>query len=134
VYEAFGSAAAQVADVRVEEGRVRVQRVTCVVDCGLAIHPDTVAAQMEGAIAFGLTAALKSHVSIRGGCVEQSNFHDFPILTMAEMPDVSVHIIPSRESPGGIGELGVPPIAPAVANAVFAATGERRRRLPLGSL
>jgi isoquinoline 1-oxidoreductase beta subunit len=134
VHEAFGSATAQVAEVRVEDGRVQVLRVTCVVDCGVAIHPDTVAAQMEGAIAFGLTAALKSHVTIRGGRVEQSNFHDFPILTMAEMPQVSVHIIPSRESPGGIGEAGVPPIAPAVANAVFAATGQRSRRLPLGTL
>lgn len=134
IHEGFGSAVAQIAEVRIDKGLVRVPRITCVVDCGTVINPDTVTAQMEGAIAFGLTAVLKSAVSIRDGRVEQRNFHDFPLLTMSEMPEVSVHIIASRAAPGGIGEPGVPPVAPAVANAVFAATGKPMRRLPISAL
>jgi isoquinoline 1-oxidoreductase beta subunit len=132
VYYAHGGWAAQIADVSVRaDGSIEVHRVVCAVDCGFAVNPDTIAAQMEGGIAFGLTAALKSAITIEHGHVAQSGFRDFPLLTIAEMPRVEVHVVASREDPTGAGECGVPPIAPAVANAVFAATGRRIRRLPL---
>jgi isoquinoline 1-oxidoreductase subunit beta len=131
VHESFGSFVAQVAEVSVDDGRVRVHRVVCAVDCGIAVNPDTVEAQMEGAIVYGLTATLKSAITVAGGRVVQSNFHDFPVLGIDEMPQVEVHIVPSAEPPGGVGEPGTPPIAPAVANAIFAATGRRIRRLPI---
>jgi isoquinoline 1-oxidoreductase beta subunit len=101
------------------------------VDCGTLINPKIVEAQIAGGIAFGLTATLKGSITIKDGSAEQSNFHDFPLLTIDEMPQVEVHIVPSTSPPTGIGEVGVPPIAPAVANAVFAATGKRIRRLPI---
>jgi isoquinoline 1-oxidoreductase beta subunit len=123
---------AQVAEVSVAEDRVvKVNRVVCAVDCGRVINPDMVVAQMESGIAFGLTAALKADITIENGRAQQSNFHDYPLLRIDEMPVVEVHIIPSGENPTGIGEMGVPPIAPAVANAVFAATGKRVRRIPI---
>jgi len=123
---------AQIAEVSVaQDGTVRVHRVVCAVDCGTVINPDTVKAQMEGGIVFGLTAALKAGITIEKGRAQQSNFHDYPLLPMDEMPVVEVHIVPSNERPTGIGEMGVPPIAPAVANAVFAATGKRIRHLPI---
>jgi len=123
---------AQVAEVSVTpEGQVRVHRVVCAVDCGTVVNPDTVVAQMEGGIVFGLTAALKASVTVEKGRVQQSNFHDYPLLRIDEMPAVEVYIIPSGAEPSGIGEMGVPPIAPAVANAVFAATGKRVRHLPI---
>jgi isoquinoline 1-oxidoreductase beta subunit len=123
---------AQVAEVSVtSEGKIRVHRVVCAVDCGTVINPDTVAAQMEGGIVFGLTAALKAEITVENGRVQQSNFQDYPLLRMDDMPIIEVHIMPSEEGPSGIGEMGVPPIAPAVANAVFAATGQRIRRLPI---
>jgi isoquinoline 1-oxidoreductase beta subunit len=123
---------AQVAEVSVaQDGTVRVHRVVCAVDCGTVINPDTVEAQMEGGIVFGLTAALKAGIIIENGRTQQSNFHDYQLLHMDEMPVVEVHIVPSNEQPTGIGEMGVPPIAPAVANAVFAATGKRIRHLPI---
>jgi len=125
---------AQVAEVSVaSDGTVRVHRVVCAVDCGTVVNPDTVRAQMEGGIVFGLTAALKAGITIEAGRAQQSNFHDYPLLRMDEMPAVEVHIVPSDERPSGIGEMGVPPIAPAVANAIFAATGKRLRRLPIRS-
>lgn len=134
VHDSFGSYVAQVAEVSIKEsGQIKVHRVTCAVDCGIVVNPDTVMAQVEGSIAFGLTAALKSRITIKDGRVEQSNFDDFPLLTFDEMPKVETVILPSRERPGGMGEPGVPPIAPAVANAVFAATGVRARRLPIMS-
>jgi isoquinoline 1-oxidoreductase beta subunit len=123
---------AQVVELSVAaDGTVRVQRVVCAVDCGTVINPDTVVAQMEGGIAFGLTAALKAAVTVENGRAQQSNFHDYPLLRMDEMPPVEVYIVPSDARPTGIGEMGVPPIAPAVANAVYAATGKRVRRLPI---
>jgi len=132
VYFAHGGWAAQVADVSVApDGSIKVHRVVCAIDCGFVVNPDTVAAQVEGGIAFGLTAALKSAITIRNGHVTQTGFGDFPLLTIAEMPQVEVHIVASREDPTGAGECGVPPIAPAVANAVFAATGRRVRSLPI---
>jgi len=123
---------AMVAEVSVDDdGNVRVHRVVCAVDCGRVINPDTVAAQMEGGVAFGLTAALKAEITIANGRVQQSNFHDYPILRMDEMPVVEVHIVKSDEDPTGIGEMAVPPIVPAVANAIFAATGKRIRKVPI---
>jgi isoquinoline 1-oxidoreductase beta subunit len=108
-----------------------VDRVVCAVDCGMVVNPDIVKAQVDGAVVFGLTAALLSEITIDKGRVAQSNFHDFPLLRMREMPVVEVHIVPSTEAPTGIGEPGTPPIAPAVANAVFTLTGKRLRSLPM---
>jgi isoquinoline 1-oxidoreductase beta subunit len=132
VYHSFGSYVAQVAEVSINASSViNVHRVICAIDCGIAVNPDLIAAQMEGAIAFGLSAALKGEITIEHGRVVQANFKDYPILTLAEMPRVEVHIIARQDEPGGVGEPGVPPIAPAVANAVFAATGCRVRHMPL---
>jgi len=131
VVEFHDALVAMVADVVVEGGQVVVQRVVCAVDCGRVINPRNVRAQVAGGVAFGLTAALKGDITIDGGRVMQSNFDDFPILTMREMPEVEVHLVPTERDPVGIGEAGVPPIAPAVANAVFAATGNRTRALPI---
>jgi len=132
VHESFGSFIAQVAEVSVtRKGEVRVRRVVCAIDCGRIVNPDTIEAQMESGIVFGLSAALHGAITLKNGRVEQGNFDDYPILRMNEMPLVEVHIAPSREKPGGVGEPGVPPIAPAVANAVFAATGGRIRSLPM---
>ena len=131
LHESFGSYVAQVAEVSVDQGKPRVHRVVCAIDCGQVINPDIVRAQMEGGIVFGLSAALKGRISLERGRVKQSNFHDYPILTMREMPSIEVHFVPSELEPGGVGEPGTPPIAPAVANAVFAATGKRVRTLPL---
>ncbi|HEU0291543.1 MAG TPA: molybdopterin cofactor-binding domain-containing protein [Anaerolineales bacterium] len=123
---------AQVAEVTVDtSGNVRVNRVVCAVDCGKVINPDNVAAQMESGIAFGLTAALKAEAVIKNGRARLRNFNDYPILRMDEMPKVEVHIVASGAHPSGIGEMGVPPIAPAVANAVYAATGKRIRHIPI---
>jgi isoquinoline 1-oxidoreductase beta subunit len=121
-----------VAEVSVNEtGNVRVQRVVAAVDCGTVVNPDNVKAQVEGGIAFGLTAALKAEATLKDGRIQQSNFHDYPILQMDEMPLVEVHLLESDQRPTGMGEMGVPPIAPAVANAVFAATGKRVRHIPI---
>ena len=131
VHESFQSIVAEVAEVTVEKGRIRVPRVVCAVDCGTAVNPLAVRAQMESAIAFGLGAALKSRLTLKEGRVVESNFHDYDVLRMSEMPHVEVHILESHEKTGGVGEPGTPPIAPAVANALFAATGKRLRDLPL---
>ena len=131
VHESFGSFVAEVAEVSVSEGRVRVHRVVAAIDCGVCVNPAGVRAQVESAIAFGLTAALYGELTFKNGRVEQSNFHDYPILRNSEMPKVEVHIVASSEASGGVGEPGTPPIAPAVANAVFVATGTRLRKLPL---
>ena len=114
-----------------EDGAVRVHRVVCAVECGTVINPNMVVEQMEGGIVFGLTAALKADITIENGRVQQSNFHDYPLLRMDEMPAIQVHIVPSEAQPTGVGEMGVPPTAPAVANAIFAATGKRLRKLPI---
>jgi isoquinoline 1-oxidoreductase beta subunit len=130
----YGSCVAQVAEVSCDasNGRLRVQRVVCAIDCGLAINPSGVQAQMEGAINFGLAATLKSAITVEHGRVQQSNFHDYEVLRMNDAPPViDVHLLPGSDAPGGCGEPGVPPIAPAVANAIFAATGKRIRRLPI---
>ena len=131
VHESFGSFAAQVAEVSVtEDGMPRVHRVVCAIDCGIAINPDNIRAQMESGIGFGLGAALHDEVTLQDGYVQQSNFRDYRSLRIHEMPEVEVHIVPSAEPPTGVGEPGVPPIAPAVANAMAALTGRRVRRLP----
>jgi isoquinoline 1-oxidoreductase subunit beta len=123
---------AQVAEVAVDaNGNVRVKRVVCAVDCGQVVNPDNVAAQMESGIVFGLTAALKAQSVLKDGRMQESNFHDYPILRMDEMPLIEVYIVESDKRSSGIGEMGVPPIAPAVANAVFAATGKRVRHIPI---
>jgi isoquinoline 1-oxidoreductase beta subunit len=132
VAESFGSYVAQVAEVSIDRGRVRVHRMTCAVDCGMIVNPNTIHAQMEGAIAYGLTATLKGAITIKDGRVMQGNFDDFPLLRIDECPDIDVHIVKSDAAPGGIGEPGVPPAAPAVANAVFALTGQPVRSLPIG--
>lgn len=131
VHDSFGSFVAYVAEVSVsDDGRIRVHKVVCVIDCGRVVNPDTVAAQMEGGMVFGLTAALYGEITLNNGRVEQSNFHNYRMLRMNEMPEMEVHIVRSWKPPGGVGEPGVPPIAPAVANAVFAVTGKRIRSLP----
>lgn len=131
VHESFGSYVAQVAEVTVQaDGSFRVDRVVCAVDCGVAVNPDNIAAQMQGGIVFGLSAALFGAITLKDGVVEQSNFDDYPVLRIHQTPRIEVHIVPSAAPPTGVGEPGVPPIAPAVANALFAATGKRLRRLP----
>jgi isoquinoline 1-oxidoreductase beta subunit len=121
---------AQVAEVSVDDGRIRVHRVVCAIDCGICINPLGVRAQMESGIAYGLGAALHGELTMKEGRVLESNFHDYRILRLNEMPQVEVHIVASKEKSGGAGEPGTPPIAPAVANAVFALTGKRLRELP----
>ncbi|HXW18276.1 MAG TPA: xanthine dehydrogenase family protein molybdopterin-binding subunit [Candidatus Acidoferrales bacterium] len=127
----FESYVAQVVEASVEKGAVRVHRVVCAVDCGRAINPDTVKAQMEGGIIFGLTAALKTEITFKDGRVQQGNFNDYPMLRIFESPKIEVYIVPSTKNPTGVGEPGVPPVAPALANAIFDATGKRIRRLPI---
>ncbi|KFN45987.1 xanthine dehydrogenase family protein molybdopterin-binding subunit [Arenimonas metalli] len=131
VHESFGSYVAQVAEVSVERGAVRVHRVVCAVDCGVAVNPLMIAAQMESGIVYGLTAALYGRIRLKDGRVQESNFHDYRPLRMDAMPVVETHLVASTERPGGVGEPGTPPIAPAVANALFALTGQRLRELPL---
>jgi isoquinoline 1-oxidoreductase beta subunit len=128
----YGSYAAEVAEVSIDkDGRVRVHRVVCAIDCGIFVNPDTVKAQVEGSVAWGLTAALYGAITIDKGRVQQSNFHDYRMLRINEMPAVEVHIVPSNAPAGGVGEPGVPPLAPAVCNAIFAGTGKRIRKLPI---
>ncbi|PCE32686.1 xanthine dehydrogenase family protein molybdopterin-binding subunit [Burkholderia ubonensis] len=131
VAEAFKSYVAQVAEVSVgADGKVKVERIVCAVDCGIAINPDIVAAQMEGGIGFGLGAVMHSAITLKDGRVEQRNFDGYQVLRIAEMPKVEVYIVPSAEAPTGVGEPGVAPVGPAVANAIFAATGKRHYTLP----
>ncbi|MED5595006.1 xanthine dehydrogenase family protein molybdopterin-binding subunit [Janthinobacterium sp. P210006] len=131
LHQSFGSIVAQVAQVSVENGDIRVQRVVCAIDCGIAVNPNIIAQQMESAVLFGLSAALGGDITFKDGKVEQSNFHDYPVLRMGQTPQVETIIIASAEHPEGVGEPGTPPIAPAVANAVFLLTGKRLRSLPL---
>jgi isoquinoline 1-oxidoreductase subunit beta len=132
VHESFNSVVAQVAEVTVDAaGGVRLDRVVCAVDCGMAVNPDNVRAQVEGAIGYALSAALHGAITLKDGAVEQSNFHDYAPIRIHEMPKVEVHIVPSAAKPTGIGEPGVPPLAPALANAIAAATGKRVHKLPL---
>ena len=131
IQNSFGSIVAEVAEVSVEGGNVRVHKVWCAIDCGFAANPSGVVAQMESAINYGLSAALHGEITFENGRVQQSNFHDYPMLRINEAPEIEVAIINSGEPMGGAGEPGTPPIAPAVANAIYAATGKRVRRLPI---
>ena len=131
VYGSYGSWVAQVAEVSANPDALRVDRIVCAIDCGSVVNPNAVSAQVEGAVVFGLSAALYGEITLRNGAVQQSGFEDYPILRMRDTPTIEVHIVASRAPPGGVGEPGLPPVAPAVANAVFAATGTRIRRLPL---
>ncbi|MDD3935816.1 xanthine dehydrogenase family protein molybdopterin-binding subunit [Rhodoferax sp.] len=132
LHQSFGSVVAQVAEVSVDASqKIRVHKVWCVIDCGFAVNPNLTRQQLESAIVFGLSAALYGEITIKNGQVQQSNFHDYPMLRMDECPVIESHIMTSTEPPEGVGEPGTPPIAPAVANAVFALTGKRLRALPL---
>ncbi len=134
VHECFGTVVAEVAEVTVKpDGNLRVDRVVCAVDCGTVINPDNVRAQVEGGVGFALSAALHGTITFKDGMVEQSNFHDYAPIRINEMPKVEVHLIASSAAPSGIGEPGVPPLAPAMANAVAAATGKRIRNLPINT-
>lgn len=133
VHESFNSFVAQVVEVTVQkDGNFKVDRVVCAVDCGVVVNPDVVKAQMEGSIGFALSAALMGEITLKNGEVQQSNYHDYPVLRINEMPKVEVHMVQSGEKPTGVGEPGVPPLAPALANALFNATGKRIRKLPIG--
>src|SRR4029453_5494565 len=132
VHESFNTVVAQVAEVTVmPDNKFTVDRVVCAVNCGIAVNPDVIRAQMEGGIGFGFSGAVYGGITLKDGLVEQSNFHDYPVLRINEMPAVEVHILPSTDKPSGVGEPGVPVIAPAVANAPAPATGKRLRTLPL---
>jgi isoquinoline 1-oxidoreductase beta subunit len=132
LHESFGTVVAQVAEVTVEGGRIIVDRVVCAVDCGLQVNPDVIHAQMHRGIGIGLAAALHGRITLTDGKVDQSNFHQYPLLRLPEMPrEIEVHVLPARSPPTGVGEPGTPPIAAAVANAVRAATGIKIRRLPI---
>jgi isoquinoline 1-oxidoreductase beta subunit len=133
VHESFESVCAQVAEVSLDGNTPRVHRIVAAFDCGRAVNPLTIEAQIQGAIAFGLAPALFSEITIKDGGAVQSNFHDYRVLRLNEMPVVEVHLVPSEEKPGGVGEVGVPPVAPAVANALAALTGKRIRALPIAS-
>jgi isoquinoline 1-oxidoreductase beta subunit len=128
----FGTYMAQVAEVEVtKDGTVRVRRVVCAVDCGIPVNPDTIRAQIQSAIIFGITAALHGEITLKNGRVEQTNFDSYQMLRINEAPAIEVHIVQNFESPGGMGECGTSAIVPAVANAIFAATGKRLRKMPV---
>jgi isoquinoline 1-oxidoreductase subunit beta len=128
----FASYMAHVAEVEVaKDGGVRVRRVVCAVDCGTVVNPDTVRAQVQSGVIFGLTAALYGEITLKGGRVEQSNFDTYQMLRINKAPEIEVHIVKSSEPPGGMGETGTSCIVPAIANAIFAATGKRLRKMPV---
>ena len=131
LHESFGTIVAQLAEVSLEMGAVRVHRVTCAVDCGTVVNPGIVAQQMEGSVVFALSAALYGRIDIEAGVVQQTNFPSYPLVRLAQAPLVQTWLVPSTRSPAGVGEPGVPPLAPAVANALFTLTGKRLRSLPL---
>ena len=131
LHESFGSIVAQVVDVGVEDGEIRIEKVWCAADCGVVVNPDSVQAQLESAIVYGLTAALHGAITLEDGRIVEENFPDYEMVRLATAPRIETVLVPDGSRPGGVGEIGTPPIAPALANAVFAATGQRLRRLPL---
>ena len=131
LHESFASICAEVVEVSVEEGQIKVHRVVCAIDCGVVVNPDTVEAQMQSAIVYGLSAALFGEITIAQGRVEQTSFPTYDAVRLTHMPVIETHIMPSKAAPGGVGEPGTPPIAPAVTNALFALTGQRVRTLPI---
>ena len=131
VHESFNTFVAQVADVTTDRnGGFKVDKVVCAVDCGIAINPDVIVAQMEGGIGYALGTALRDKITLTDGEVDQSNFNDYEPLRISDMPKIEVHIVDSGAPPTGVGEPGVPAVAPAISNAIFAATGRRLRSLP----
>jgi isoquinoline 1-oxidoreductase beta subunit len=129
--EGYSTQIAQVAEISVQAGELKVHKITCVVDCGQMVNPRIVESQIESGIVFGLTSALWGEVTLAAGRVQQTNFNSYRLLRGNEMPEIDVHLVDSDAAPGGIGEAGVPPVAPAVCNAIFAATGKRLRMLPV---
>jgi isoquinoline 1-oxidoreductase beta subunit len=128
----MGTYLSQIAEVEVsKDGEVSVRRVVCALDCGMVVNPDTIAAQIEGGIIFGISAALWGEITLKNGRVEQNNFNDYRVLRINETPLIEVHLVKSTEAPGGIGEPGTIGIAPAMTNAIFALTGKRIRKLPI---
>lgn len=131
----FNSYVAEIAEVsRRDDGTFKVEKVWCAVDCGIPVNPDNIRAQMEGGIGYGLCAIMRNAITLTDGEVDQANFDSYEPIRMEDMPDVEVHIVPSTEAPTGVGEPGVPPIGPAVANAIFAATGKMPTELPLSRM
>jgi isoquinoline 1-oxidoreductase beta subunit len=133
VHESFNSFVAQVVEVSRRKDGLRIERVVCAVDCGVAVNPNIIAMQMESGIGYGLSAALSGAITLKDGIVEQSNFHDYPVVRMNQMPRIETHIVPSGEKPSGVGEPGTPVIAPALANAILALDGKPSRALPLSA-
>ena len=133
VHEAFNTCVAMVAEVTAGPRSIQVDRIVSAVDCGVAVNPDVIAAQIEGSVGFALSAVLRNQITFTRGLVDQGNFHDYEPTRISEMPNVEVHIVKSDAPPTGIGEPGLPPLAPAIGNAVFAASGRRLRSLPLES-
>ena len=131
LHESFGSIVAEVVEVSLQSGKPRVHKVVCAVDCGTVINPGLVAQQMESAVIFALTAALYGRIDITDGVVQQRNFDNYPMVTLAQAPLVETWLVDSTRPPSGVGEPGVPPLAPALANALFVLTGKRQRSLPL---
>jgi isoquinoline 1-oxidoreductase beta subunit len=131
--EGYTSHIAQVAEISVSAGALKVHKITCVIDCGQMVNPRIVESQIESGIVYGLSAALWGDITLHAGQVRETNFHTYRVLRSNEMPELDVHLIPSGAAPGGIGEAAVPPVAPAICNAIFAATGKRLRRLPIGT-
>ncbi len=131
--EGYSSYIAQIAELSIESGRLRVHRISCVIDCGQTVNPRIVESQLESAIVYGLSAALWGEITLRAGCVQQRNFNDYRVMRLDELPALDIHIIASTEKPGGIGETGVPCVAPALCNAIFAGTGKRLRSLPIAA-
>ena len=131
LYESVGSVAAVFAEVSIEDQRPRVHRVVCAIHCGIAVNPDGIAQQVEGAVVMGVAAALDDGIEVRNGRVVQGNFHEYRLPRIGDVPVVETHIVKSTASPTGVGEAALPPVAPAIANAVFALTGQRLRSLPL---
>jgi isoquinoline 1-oxidoreductase beta subunit len=133
VHESFKTIVAQVVEVSRKQSSLKIERVICAVDCGVAVNPNIIAMQMESGIGFGLSAALAGAITLKEGIVEQSNFHDYPVLRMNQMPKIEVFIVPSKEKPTGVGEPGTPVIAPALANAILALRGKPIRALPMST-
>ena len=131
LHESFGSIVAQVLEVSIEQGAPRVHRVVCAIDCGIAVNPGVIAQQMESAVVFGLTAALYGRVDIVQGQVQQTNYPNYPMLKLAQAPVVQTFVVQSNAAPTGVGEPGLPPVAPALAAALFTLTGQWQRTLPL---
>jgi isoquinoline 1-oxidoreductase beta subunit len=131
--EGYAACIAQVAEISIQDGRLKIHKITCVTDCGQTVNPRIVESQLESGIVYGLSAALWGDVTLRGGRVRQTNFNDYRVLRLNELPELDIHIVPSSGVPAGIGETGVPPVAPAVCNAIFAATGQRLRSLPISA-